>query len=228
MICSPTSRRWAWFPPEARINTGRLRSAGSGWHPVPRRPRYFAALRLPRLVGHGFGSPRLRPTSMRTLFYTARRAVRRHTGVGEGVTGFSVAPVSVEENEGLPGAWAVLFLRAVVQDPAGCESLLAHLAERPPSSSDKLKPWTPGMIPPFEANHPRPTCSRAYASPIASPPTAQGSLPARAGSPLAGRVSHPLDDKRSFMETSQPPFLFDQPCLVAPISLDHFSRPRCS
>ena len=42
---------------------------------------------------------------------------------------------------------------------------------------------------------PRPTCSRAYASPVALPRSSQGSLPARAGSPLAGRVSHPLDDE---------------------------------
>ena len=31
----------------------------------------------------------------------------------------------------------------------------------------------------------------------------QGSLPARAGSPLAGRVLHPLDDVRNFMKASQ-------------------------
>ena len=31
--------------------------------------------------------------------------------------------------EGLPGCWAVLFRRAVVVDPAGCASLLAHRAE---------------------------------------------------------------------------------------------------
>jgi hypothetical protein len=36
---------------------------------------------------------------------------------------------------------------------------------------------------------------------------------------LAGQDSHPLDDKRSFMVASQPPFPFDQPCLVAPVSL---------
>jgi len=35
------------------------------------------------------------------------------------------------------------------------------------------------------------------------------------GLPLAGRVSHPLDDKRSFMKSSHPPFPFDQQCLVA-------------
>src|SRR5215471_14834929 len=43
----------------------------------------------------------------------------------------------------------------------------------------------------------------------------QGLLPARAGSPLAGRVSHPLDDAQSFMKVSPPPIPFDQPCLVA-------------
>ena len=31
--------------------------------------------------------------------------------------------------EGLPGGWAVLFQRAVVVDPVGCASLLAHHAE---------------------------------------------------------------------------------------------------
>ena len=63
--------------------------------------------------------------------------------------------------------------------------------------------------------YPRPTRSRAYASPSPLPFPAQGSLPARAGSPLAGRVSHPLDDKQGFMKSSQTPFLLDQPCLVA-------------
>ena len=38
----------------------------------------------------------------------------------------------------------------------------------------------------------------------------------RAGSPLAGRVSHPLDDIRGFMVSSHTPILLDQPCLVAP------------
>jgi hypothetical protein len=38
----------------------------------------------------------------------------------------------------------------------------------------------------------------AYASPVSLPKPSQGSLPARAGSPLAGRVSHPLDDESKF------------------------------
>ena len=67
----------------------------------------------------------------------------------------------------------------------------------------------------FEATYPRPTRSRAYASPASLPRPSQGSLPARVGSPLAGRVSHPLDDKRSFMKSSHTPILLDQPFLVA-------------
>ena len=55
-------------------------------------------------------------------FLGRQRAVRVRDGVGEGVTAFSMASDVVEESEGLPGAWAVLFLRAVVQDPAGCDS----------------------------------------------------------------------------------------------------------
>jgi hypothetical protein len=41
---------------------------------------------------------------MRTIFLAAHRAVRLREGVGEEITGFSVAPGVVEENEGLPGA----------------------------------------------------------------------------------------------------------------------------
>ena len=67
----------------------------------------------------------------------------------------------------------------------------------------------------FVATYPRPTRLRAYASPVPLPEPSQGSLPAWAGSPLAGRNSHPLDDERSFTEASHPPILFDQPCLVA-------------
>jgi primosomal protein N' len=36
------------------------------------------------------------------------------------------------------------------------------------------------------------------------------------GSPLVGRVSHPLDDKRCFIESSHTPLLTDQHFLVAP------------
>src|SRR6516165_9911110 len=67
----------------------------------------------------------------------------------------------------------------------------------------------------FGAAFPWPTCSPAYASPAVSPRPAQGWLPARAGSPLAGRDSHPLDNEPSFMEVSHPPIPFDPQGLVA-------------
>jgi hypothetical protein len=44
---------------------------------------------------------------------------------------------------------------------------------------------------------------------------AQGWLPARAGSPLAGRVLHPLDDRQHFMKASHPPVPIDPHYLVA-------------
>jgi len=81
--------------------------------------------------------------------------------------------------------------------------------------SGDLRPWAPGNIFLSWLHGPRPTRSRTYASPGALPRPSQGSLPTRAGSPLAGRVSHPLDDERSFLQSSHTAFLLDQPFLVA-------------
>jgi hypothetical protein len=49
----------------------------------------------------------------------------------------------------------------------------------------------------------------------------QGSLPAGRAQPLAGRVSHPLDDKQSFMKSSHTPILLDQPCLAVSTQISH-------
>ena len=120
----------------------------------------------------------------------------------------SVPPDLPRKDKDLPGYGAILFVRAVVQHFTGTRLLLARSVirsstEKPTSSSRKTERSTSGMIIVFEATYPRPTRSRAYASPIALPRPSQGSLPARAGSPLAGRDLHPLDNKRNFMETSQ-------------------------
>jgi hypothetical protein len=119
----------------------------------------------------------------------------------------SVPPDLPRKDKDLPGYWAILFVRAVVQHFAGTRLLLARFVirsstEKPTSSSRKTERSTSGMIIVFEATYPRPTRSRAYASPIALPRPSPGSLPARAGSPLAGRDLHPLDDKRNFKEKS--------------------------
>ena len=71
----------------------------------------------------------------------------------------------------------------------------------------------------FGAASPWPTRSHAYASQNLFPGTAQGLLPARAGSPLAGRDLHPLDDMRSFMVVSHLLVPFDPQGLVALIDL---------
>ena len=116
-------------------------------------------------------------------------------------------------------------------DPAGCVPPLAHLAVRSPSPSSYPRPSASGIFANFGATYPRPTRSRTYASPDPLPAPAQGSLPARAGSPLAGRDSHPLDDEQGFMKSSHPSFLLDQPCLVAPdkwrTAGSGSSGPRC-
>ncbi len=107
----------------------------------------------------------------------------------------SVGPDHPWKDKGLPGYEAILFVRAVVQHPAGPdpssplllfekingEIVIAFTQNRTLGIRNDIT---------FEATYPRPTRSRAYASTIPLPRTPQGSLPARAGSPLAGQVSH--------------------------------------
>jgi hypothetical protein len=159
--------------------------------------------------GRGFGSPRRRPTSWgRRLFCRlCRRPVRApaNAPASEMRHRLSVDRNLPRRDEDLPGYWAVLFVRAVVQHPAGYD----------PSSPLLLFEKTHGKAvvafredrtlgirndKAFEAATPRLTRSRAYASPASLPRPSQGSLPARAGSPLAGRVSHPLDSESKFHE----------------------------
>ncbi len=76
--------------------------------------------------------PCLRPTSLRALLLCHRRwptarATRGHAARQRWVIGSPWAGLFTRRNEGLPGFWAVLFVRAVVEDPAGCGPLLAHL-----------------------------------------------------------------------------------------------------
>ena len=106
-------------------------------------------------------------------------------------------------------------MRAVVQDPAGCDppSPVEHRKVAIAFREFNALGTRNGIV--FVATNPRPTRSRAYASPAPLPVPSQGSLPTRAGSPLAGRDSHPLDENRRFMESSHPPFPFDPQSLVA-------------
>jgi hypothetical protein len=97
---------------------------------------------------------------------------------------------------GLPGFWTVLLLRAVVVHPAGCD---------PPS------PWCGEIAIAFGTSNTLgtrddlvfvaafPTAHMLARLRIAGRVTADGARLATgwAGSPLAGRDSHPLDDKRT-------------------------------
>ena len=107
-------------------------------------------------------------------------------------------PRATRRKKGLPGAWAVLFQRAVGSDPAGCASRLAHRVETAIA---------------FRLHNALGTQNERYF--VAVNPTAHSLAclrigvfvtadaarlaPGVGGSPFTGRVSHPLDGKQSFM-----------------------------
>lgn len=123
--------RRSWVPSKDHTSTGRLCSIGSGHHPVPRRRSSYAALRLPHLhrprlrSSLAFGLPR------RGRFFCAARCSRQRVRpantlcVGDRSPALRLAGRFARRSEGLPGCWAVLFVRAVVEDPAGCGPRLA-------------------------------------------------------------------------------------------------------
>ena len=107
-------------------------------------------------------------------------------------------PRATRRKKGLPGAWAVLFQRAVGSDPAGCASRRAHRVETASA---------------FRLHNALGTQNERYF--VAVNPTAHSLACLRigvfvtadaarlatgvGGSPFTGRVSHPLDGKQSFM-----------------------------
>src|SRR5262249_7399453 len=63
-------------------------------------------------------------------------------------------------------------------------------------------PGHPGSVEVSGPHAPWPTRSPASASPTTLLGSSQGWLPARGGSPWAGRGSHPLEDERRFLKLS--------------------------
>ncbi len=173
----------------------------------------------------GFGSPRQRPTSWgRRLFCRlTRRPVRApaNTPALEMDHRLSIQPETPEERQGPPGLLGRPLPACRGATPRRIRPRLAPTSLREDLRRgrhrlrEKKERSASGMNIVFEATYPRPTCSCAYASPISLPRPSQGSLPTRAGSPLAGRASYPLDDERNFMESSHPPIPIDQQSLVA-------------
>ena len=194
----------SWFPPEVHINTGRLCSAGSGCHPVPRRHRSYAALRLPAPVGRGSGFPCRRPTSMRALVLCPvgrRTCVRERACVGDGSPGLRDAGI-VEERRGPPRLLGRPLRACRGRTPRRIRAPPRPSAERPLLPSGNSAPWASGKIIVFGAACPTAhtlACLR-IAGPVAA--TVARLATGLAGSALAGRGLHPLDDKPNFMKSS--------------------------
>src|SRR5712692_9783293 len=165
--------------------------------PCPLGPRLRFPLPVAYLVASACSVP-LGPTT---------RAPANVSCVGDHSPALRQTGMSSRKGEGLPGYEAILFVRAMVEHPAGYGPLLAQITQRSlwPSSNPALS--ASGKAIGFGAAFPWPARSHAYASPSPFLKPSQGLLPAWVGSPLAGRVSHSLDDTQSFMETLQPPKL---------------------
>jgi hypothetical protein len=178
--------------------------------PVPRHPCSSAALRLPAPFRRGSGSPCPRPPSGRALGLCpcgpTTRAPADASCAGDPAPARRHTGVSSRRGEGLPGSGTVLFMRALVAHPAGDTS--------PPRPE---QPLHTGVVVPCEAiQRSRPPGSRGFGAAVPRPArspasaslttpflaSAPGLRPARAGSPLTGRIAHPLDDARSFMKSS--------------------------
>lgn len=91
------------------------------------------------------------------------------------ITGSPSAGTTRRRDEGLPGYWAILFVRAACQAPRRVRHPLALTMVTLLPSGWKT-PWAP-RIRLFRGRTPRLTRSRAYASPASFPSPSQGSLP---------------------------------------------------
>jgi len=138
----------------------------------------------------------------------------KNEGTIQVVTGSPSHRLSPRRYVGLPGAWTVLLLRAVVVHPAGHDSPSPNLARAavvfgPFNTLDTRDEIT--FVAAFPTAH-----ALAHLR-IAGRVTATVARLATgwAGSPFAGRVSHPLDDVPNFIRFSPISLLSDQPCLVA-------------
>ena len=195
-------------PTQAHTNTGRLCSAGSARHRVPRRHRSYAALRLPRPL-----RPPLRSSLANGLPRCGGLVLHRRTG-----------------------ASADRCNAGDISTPAPHKPALSRGETRgsqvpgPSSSCVPCSTTPPGAYRPSPISrcgrcclqarqylgHPEtyfirgylPTAHSLACLRFAESVTVSGARLAtgRAGSPFAGRVSHPLDDKQGFMGSSYTPF----------------------
>jgi hypothetical protein len=97
-----------------------------------------------------------------------------------------ISRLSPEEKRGDPRCLGHPLRACRAQRPRRVRPPLAHLAVRSLLPSGDLIPWAPGNIFLSWLPGPRPTRSRAYASPNPLPSPAQGSLPAGRAHPWPG------------------------------------------
>ena len=107
-------------------------------------------------------------------------------------------PRATRRKKGLPGAWAVLFQRAVGSDPAGCASRRAHRVETAIAFRLHNALGTQNERY-FVAVHPTAHSLACLRIGVFVPADAARLAPGVGGSPFTGRVSHPLDGEQSFM-----------------------------
>ena len=72
------------------------------------------------------------------------RALANVSCVGDGSPALRKTGDGSRRGEGLPGYWTVLFIRAMVEHPAGYDPLLARYTERPLWPSSNSAPWASG------------------------------------------------------------------------------------
>ena len=107
-------------------------------------------------------------------------------------------PHAARRKKGLPGAWAVLFQRAVGSDPAGCASRRAHRVETAIAFRLHTALGTQNERD-FVAVHPTAHSLACLRIGVFVTADAARLAPGVGGSPFTGRVSHPLDGEQSFM-----------------------------
>jgi hypothetical protein len=186
--------------------------------PVPRRHGSYAALRLPAPVGHGSGSPCQWPTSWRTLVLCpqGRRHVRPLTCRASETTHRLSAKPECRRGEARasqvtgPSSSYVLWSNTppdtVPSSPIGRRRSLwpSRISARSASGKHRFRGRSPTA---------RTFACLRIADGLSA--TVARLATGRAGSPLAGRVLHPLDDIQNFMEDVCPPIPIDPQGLVA-------------
>ena len=204
LSCGSFCPRAAFAPPAPRCRR------------VTRLRRYYAALRLPWGVGRSSGSPRLWPTSRRTLLLR-RPHVRSPTrGASETYGPGSPPPRnSYEDRQGPPRLLGRPWQPRRGRPPRRVRRPLRPLAVTTTAAFRDGKPLGTREHKVFGAAFPTAqllVCLRINREVAPSTARLTAGLP---GSALAGRDLHPLDDKPNLRKSPQDFLLSDQHCLVA-------------